>query len=94
MILRELRNNPSLMYRPVGFIDDDPTKSNKVIHGLRVYDSNGSLSDVVHKENVEEILITIRDLPPDRLNQLRQFCRESNVSLKKAQIRIEPVDFE
>jgi UDP-GlcNAc:undecaprenyl-phosphate GlcNAc-1-phosphate transferase len=94
MILRELRNNPKLMYRPVGFIDDDPTKSNKVIHGLRVYDSNGSLSDVVRKENIEEILITIRDLPPDRLNQLRQFCRESDVSLKKAQIKIEPVDFE
>jgi UDP-GlcNAc:undecaprenyl-phosphate GlcNAc-1-phosphate transferase len=94
MILRELRNNPGLQYRPVAFIDDDPTKSNKVIHGLKVYEANGSLQDMIHRENIEEILITIRDLPANKLNDLRAVCRESNISLKKAQIKIEPVDFE
>jgi UDP-GlcNAc:undecaprenyl-phosphate GlcNAc-1-phosphate transferase len=94
MILRELRNNRGLQYRPVAFIDDDPTKSNKVIHGLKVYEANGSLQDMVHRENIEEILISVRDLPADKLDDLRALCRESNVSLKKAQIKIEPVDFE
>jgi hypothetical protein len=49
---------------------------------------------MVHRENIEEILISVRDLPADKLDDLRALCRESNVSLKKAQIKIEPVDFE
>jgi hypothetical protein len=65
-----------------------------VIHGLRVYETNGSLQTLVKAEMVEEILISIRDLPADRLENLRTICRESNLSLKRAQIRIEAVDFE
>jgi UDP-GlcNAc:undecaprenyl-phosphate GlcNAc-1-phosphate transferase len=94
MILREIRNNPGLQYRPVGFIDDDAMKVNKVIHGLKVYDTNGSLMDIVRSEAVEEILVAIRELPADRVDHLRTVCRDSNISLKKAQIRIEPLDFE
>jgi len=94
MILRELRNNSQLQYIPVGFLDDDPIKTNKVIHGLRVYNSNGSLAEIARAEDVEEILISIRDMPSETLNHLRQVCRESNLSLKRAEIRIEPVDFE
>lgn len=94
MILRELKNNSDWRYTPVGFIDDDPAKTNKVIHGLRVYETNGSLRSVARAEMVEEILISVRDLPSDRLEHLRSICRESNIGLKQAQIRIEPVDFE
>jgi UDP-GlcNAc:undecaprenyl-phosphate GlcNAc-1-phosphate transferase len=94
MILRELRNNPSLQYRPVGFLDDDPNKGNKVIHGLKVYVTNGSLLEIAHSENIEEILIAIRDMPADKLASLKDMCRNSGISLKKAQIKIEPLDFE
>ncbi len=46
MVLRELNNNPEWNYLPVGFIDDDPLKKDKVIHGLKVFDGNGSLADI------------------------------------------------
>jgi UDP-GlcNAc:undecaprenyl-phosphate GlcNAc-1-phosphate transferase len=94
MILRELKNNPEWRYLPIGFIDDDPTKSNKVIHGLRVYETNGSLHAIAKTEMIEEILISVRDIQAERLEYLRSVCREANLSLKRAQIRIEPVDFE
>src|SRR4029453_833964 len=94
MILRELRNNSKWHYIPVGFIDDDPIKTDKVIHGLKVYETNGALRDVATAENVEEILIAVRDVRPERLEYLRSVCRDANIGLKKAQIRIEPVDFE
>lgn len=94
MILRELKNNPDWLYTPIGFIDDDPMKANKVIHGLRVYETNGSLQQIAKTEGVEEILISVRDLPSERMEYLRSVCRESNLALKRAQIRIEPVDFE
>ena len=43
LLLRELRNNRELQLAPVGFLDDDPAKSGKVIHGLRVFGGNGDL---------------------------------------------------
>jgi UDP-GlcNAc:undecaprenyl-phosphate GlcNAc-1-phosphate transferase len=46
LLLRELRNNRELHLSPIGFLDDDPAKSGKVIHGLRVFGGNGDLASV------------------------------------------------
>ena len=67
MVLRELRNNPEWNYRPVGFIDDDPLKKGKIINGLQVYDSNGTLAEIVrrkgHPGNIDLIEKDIRRNP-------------------------------
>src|SRR5262249_13227048 len=43
ILLREILNNHVLGYEPVGFVDDDPLKNGRVIHGFRVLGGNGSL---------------------------------------------------
>src|SRR5258705_10370125 len=43
LLLREIRNNRGLNLSPVGFLDDDPAKTGKVIHGLKVFGANGDL---------------------------------------------------
>ncbi len=92
MVLRELHNNPEWALQPVGFIDDDPLKTDKVIHGLKVFDGNGSLSEICRQKDVAEVLLSIRDLSPEQLKRIREICRESDVKLRRAQIKIEPVD--
>jgi UDP-GlcNAc:undecaprenyl-phosphate GlcNAc-1-phosphate transferase len=92
MVLRELNNNPEWSLQPVGFIDDDPLKRDKVIHGLKVYDANGSLAEICHEKEIAEILISIRNLPADRLKTIRAVCDEAEVILKRAHISIETVD--
>jgi len=93
MVLRELNNNPEWNYLPVGFIDDDPLKKDKVIHGLTVFDGNGRLADICRQKNIAEILISARNMSPEQLKNVREICRENNVILKRAQIKIEPVEF-
>ena len=92
MVLRELNNNPEWNYTVVGFIDDDPLKKDKLMHGLKVFDGNGSLADICRQKDIAEILVSIRNMPPEQLKKIREICRETNVTLKRAQIRIEPVD--
>jgi len=92
MVLRELNNNPEWSLQAVGFIDDDPTKKDKVMHGLKVYDGNGSLADICKEKEIAEILISIRHFPAERLKTVRKVCGEADVTLKRAQIKIESVD--
>jgi UDP-GlcNAc:undecaprenyl-phosphate GlcNAc-1-phosphate transferase len=94
MVLRELRNNPEWSYQPVGFVDDDPLKKNKVINGLRVFDPNGSLGKICEEQRVAEILISTKSISSDKLKKIREVCRETGVSVKRAQIKIEPLDFD
>jgi UDP-GlcNAc:undecaprenyl-phosphate/decaprenyl-phosphate GlcNAc-1-phosphate transferase len=94
MVLRELRNNSSWNYQPIGFIDDDPLKKGKVINGLQVFDGNGSLAAICREKSVEEILISSGKISSNALSRLRQICREEDITLKRAQMKIEPVDFE
>ena len=89
MVLRELENNPDLGLRPVGFIDDDPLKSKKVIHGLKVYEGNGHLAQICRDKDIEEILVSFRDIPVDKVNELKETCESVHVTLRRAIIRIE-----
>jgi UDP-GlcNAc:undecaprenyl-phosphate GlcNAc-1-phosphate transferase len=94
MVLRELQNNPEWALQPVGFIDDDPLKRDKVIHGLKVLAGNGSVAEICREKDIAEVLISIRDLSPEQLKRIREVCRSADVRLRKAQIKIEPVEFE
>ena len=91
MVLRELQNNPDWEYKPVAFIDDDPLKKDKVIHGLKVFGGNGSIKAICLDNDIEEILISFRDIDPERLEQVREACSDARVRLKQAHIKIEPI---
>jgi UDP-GlcNAc:undecaprenyl-phosphate GlcNAc-1-phosphate transferase len=94
MVLRELKNNPEWNYTPVGFVDDDPLKKDKLILGLKVYGGNGSLEAICRKNNVQEILLSSTRISAARLKEIREICDDAEVSLKRALLKIEPVDFE
>lgn len=94
LVLRELRNNAGWNYQPVGFVDDDPLKKDKVINGLRVFDSNGSLGQICREKQVDEILISSNKIPKETLVKVREVCRDSGVELKRAYLKIEPMEFE
>jgi UDP-GlcNAc:undecaprenyl-phosphate GlcNAc-1-phosphate transferase len=92
MLLRELENNPDWNYKPIGFVDDDPLKKGKVIRGLKVFGGNGSLQTICLENGIEEILLSFRNVSPERLKEVREICTKTDVSLKQAQLKIEPID--
>ena len=94
MLLRELRKNPEWNYSPVAFVDDDPLKRDKLINGLKVYDANGSLTSVCREHDIQEILISSKKVKPEVIKHIRELCSDIDVRLMRAQIKIEPIDFE
>lgn len=91
LLLRELLNNRELQYVPVGFVDDDPNKKGKVIHGLRVLGGNGMLRGVCKEYQVEEVLISSSRFSDKRLAEIMSDCEAEQVSLKRMRIRIETI---
>lgn len=94
LVLRELHNNLEWNYNPVGFVDDDPLKKNKVIHGLRVFGGNDALLQICRENDVEEVFITSRKFSAAKIKEIREICADADVSLKRAALMIESIDFE
>lgn len=89
LLLRELLNNRGLKYSPVGFVDDDPAKSGKLIHGLKVYAGNGDLTSVCRQQEVDEVLISSSRMSEARLHEIMEFCRSQDILVKRMRITIE-----
>jgi UDP-GlcNAc:undecaprenyl-phosphate/decaprenyl-phosphate GlcNAc-1-phosphate transferase len=91
LLLRELLNNRELRYAPVGFMDDDPKKHGKVIHGFRVFGGNGLLGKIVSEHQIEQLLISTPRISDERLAEISRECEARNIELKRMSIRIESI---
>jgi UDP-GlcNAc:undecaprenyl-phosphate/decaprenyl-phosphate GlcNAc-1-phosphate transferase len=92
LLLRELRNNYGLHLSPVGFLDDDPSKSGKVIHGLRVFGGNGDLYQVCQQQNIDVVVISSLKMSEDRIEKVLRSCSEQQIAVKRMRITIEELD--
>src|SRR5438876_1463379 len=92
LLLRELLNNRELSYAPVGFMDDDPKKQGKVIHGFRVFGGNGMLGKIIDQHQVEQVLISTPRLSAERTGDIQRECEAHNIEVKRMSIRIEDLD--
>ncbi|MCC6452534.1 MAG: hypothetical protein IT171_06550 [Acidobacteria bacterium] len=92
MVLRELRNNPEWNLTPIGFVDDDPHKAGRVIHGLTVFTGNGSLGSVCQEKDIQEIVISARNFDGEKLRKVREICVENNIAIRRALLKIETLE--
>jgi UDP-GlcNAc:undecaprenyl-phosphate GlcNAc-1-phosphate transferase len=91
LLLRELQNNRDLNLAPVGFVDDDPTKIGKVIHGLKVFGGNGDLGAVCTQHHIDEVVISSSKMSDARVEEIVTLCMARKVVLKRMRITIEDV---
>jgi UDP-GlcNAc:undecaprenyl-phosphate GlcNAc-1-phosphate transferase len=92
LLLRELRNNRDLNLSPVGFLDDDPAKNGKVIHGLKVFGGNGDLASVCAQHDVHEVVISSLKMTDERIKEVVRSCADREISVKRMRITIEDLD--
>jgi UDP-GlcNAc:undecaprenyl-phosphate/decaprenyl-phosphate GlcNAc-1-phosphate transferase len=89
LLLRELQNNHDLGLHAVGFVDDDPHKQGRVIHGVRVLGSLEQLGELAGRERVEELVIATTKLAPARTQLVEQLCTTAGVHCRRMRIALE-----
>jgi len=81
-ILREIIENDHLNYGVVGFLDDDPRKHGRSIHGIPVLGSLQDTPGFVEKHEITEILIAIPSATGDQIRRIVNACKACGVAYK------------
>jgi len=79
-----IENDNKLRYSLIGFIDDNPGLSRKMVNGLMVYSPEEAFTTVIPRQNVTEIVIGISQakLKKERKSEFVDLCIEHNVRIK------------
>ncbi len=91
LLYREVRNNYALNYTAVGFIDDDPRKVGKFLHGLRVHDGSLPLEAICKRTGAEAVLLSTAKLTLTRVREIMNACKDAGVTLHQMRIDLHAV---
>ena len=81
-LLREIRNNPRLSYRVLGFLDDRPDKKGLRLAGAPVLGGGDQAESLVTRHNVETILIAIPSASGVEMTRILELCHKAGVECK------------
>jgi FlaA1/EpsC-like NDP-sugar epimerase/lipopolysaccharide/colanic/teichoic acid biosynthesis glycosyltransferase len=66
-------------FEVVGFLDDDPAKRHKTLHGKKVLGNRFNLETVVKLYQIQEIFLALPSAPLHEVIQIRQACQRAKV---------------
>jgi len=81
-ICREILNNYKLRHNIVGFIDDDPEKIGKKIHGIPVLGSIREIKIYLQKTKADEVLIAIPSATSKEIRKIIDICKDCGATFK------------
>ena len=79
VIAREMLSSRHIDIDPVGFVDDDPNKQKKSIHGLPVLGARKDIPRLVKQYDVEEVVIAIPTASGNVIREIRALCEAAGV---------------
>lgn len=82
MLARDVKNNRFYNRDPIGFIDDDPTKTGRLIHGIPVLGTGAQLHEIVAGEQPHEVIIAIARIEPAALRGIVKSLERFKIPIK------------
>ena len=87
MLVRDLLHRTE--YQPIAFVDDDPLKFNRDIHGIKVMGTTGDIDALVNSLSIELVLLAIPSADKKTVHSFVKKCGQINI-----QCQILPAVFE
>lgn len=73
-LVRDLTRLRAKGYRPVAFVDDDPQKMGREIHGIRIRGACKDIPNLTKKLNIQLNLIAIPSATPSEMQRITSYC--------------------
>jgi len=81
-ILREILENPHLRFHVIGFLDDDPAKRGRAIHGVPVLGCVEKLPELKERHKIEQVFISVPSATGIEMRRIVEICKKCDVSYK------------
>jgi FlaA1/EpsC-like NDP-sugar epimerase len=82
MTKNSIESDTTFNYKVTAFLDDDPQKAGKFLHGIPVFQPEHGFSDYMKKNKIAELIIAIPNLTPSRKSQVIELCLNNNIKVK------------
>jgi FlaA1/EpsC-like NDP-sugar epimerase len=82
MVVRELRLNPNLGARAIGFVDDDPRKRGMTAAGVKVLGATDEVGEILDRRDPDEVIIAIPSAPGVLRAKVVAACRERDIPVR------------
>jgi FlaA1/EpsC-like NDP-sugar epimerase len=82
LVVREMQRNPQIGLHPVGYLDDDPAKQRKQIHGVPVVGKLNDLGRALNNRRVDEVIIAIPSTGGSIIRMVTDICRLKGVPFR------------
>lgn len=82
-VYKEILGSSNIYKEVVCFIDDEPSKWNRTIHGITVYGGRDKIIEAVNKYHIEEIMVAMPSASKRDLMDIFNICKETKCKLKK-----------
>lgn len=83
LIAKEIMTSNSFLgNRIIGFIDDDPHKRNMQVLGLPVLGSRANIEELVHKHNIQDIIIAMPSAKRTHITDIINICKLTGAKVK------------
>lgn len=79
LVVREMQKNTQLKLKPVGFLDDDPTKQKQQISGVPVVGTLSDLSRTLTLRRIHEVVIAIPSASGQVIRNVADTCRARGI---------------
>jgi len=79
LVVREMQRNPQLNMIPIAFVDDDPEKLDKQIHGIPVAGKLIELAAVWRRYTAHKVVIAIPTAPGPIVRLVSDICRHNEI---------------
>lgn len=82
-VYKEILGSKSIYKEVICFIDDEPSKWNRTIHGVSIYGGRDKIIEAVNKYKIEEIMVAMPSASKRDLIDISNICKETKCKLKK-----------
>lgn len=82
-VYKEILGSKSIYKEVICFIDDEPSKWNRTIHGVSIYGGRDKIIEAINKYKIEEIMVAMPSASKRDLIDIFNICKETKCKLKK-----------
>lgn len=82
LLLKEIRRQPVISYKVIGFVDDDPEKKGMWLHGVPVLGNIRNLPALIGEHGIEDVIIAIPSADRTVIRKVPDICRQARVRFK------------